>query len=343
MSSILLLLGRLRVARPLAIAFAASFVGVTGLQAQEVDPDQILGESADEAAIQRQIEDQLQRQSDLISQMLEDEIEASGPDLLAVRDGRLDSADPRVAPRAPHERQLDAAIFEEKRSVIERGTWGNREKLVLIKRVLDADSDGKPELIRYVDPESGLLIRQEQDRNYDGVIDTWSDYEWGAIVARVLDSNDDGNPDVWERYESDRVISREIDRDDDGVRDAFFRYQGDSLVDERHDATNDGKIDLIIVYESGWRVRSEEDHDRDGRMDTWTTYMVADEVELVSRIERDEQGRGYPDTFETYEPKDGKALLKQRDVDLNGDGEMDIISVYRNGKLVRREIVDPDL
>ena len=70
---------------------------------------------------------------------------------------------------------------------------------------------------------------------------------------------------------------------------------------------------------------------------------VGYEVELVSRIERDERGRGYPDTFETYEPKGGKALLKQRDVDLNGDGEMDIISVYRNGKLVRREIADPDL
>ena len=46
------------------------------------------------------------------------------------------------------------------------------------------------------------MIRQIEDRNYDGVQDTWSDLEWGAVVARVLDSNDDGNPDTWETYEA---------------------------------------------------------------------------------------------------------------------------------------------
>ena len=50
-----------------------------------------------------------------------------------------------------------------------------------------------------------------------------------------------------------------------------------------------------------------------------------------------------PDTFETFEARDGKAVLKKREEDLNGDGEIDVTSLYRNGKLYRREILDPDL
>ena len=40
----------------------------------------------------------------------------------------------------------------------------------------------------------------EQDRDYDGEIDTWHGYEDGKLAQRDLDTNQDGKPDVWERY-----------------------------------------------------------------------------------------------------------------------------------------------
>ncbi|MCZ6783457.1 MAG: hypothetical protein O7G30_09120, partial [Proteobacteria bacterium] len=257
--------------------------------------------------------------------------------------GLEDHANPRTAPAAPTDRALPVAIFEEEKVRVESGRWWDHPKVNLLRRTLDADRDGHPELVRYVDAETGHLFRQEEDRNYDGVTDAWSDYRSGVVVARVLDSNDDGNPDVWERYHGTRMTVREIDRDDDGVRDAFYRYEGGSLIEERHDADNDGRVDLRIVYADRRRIRDEEDQDKDGRMDTWRSYVVTDGVELVSRIERDKKGRGFADTFETFGAQDGVAVLLKREEDVNGDGEVDIISHYENGKLVRREIANPDL
>lgn len=308
------------------------FLGVLPSGAQ-ADP---AGDAPAEARMKAMIDEQLRVQAAL-SERAED-VEGAAP-----ADQTLGDADPRVAPGPPQERELPAAIFDREEVSIPRGTWGNSHTLKVVKLTLDADGNGKPELTRYIDRESKLQIRREEDRNYDGVTDAWSDYEWGGIVARVLDSNDDGNPDVWERYEGGRMTSREVDRDDDGVRDAFYRYEGDSLVEERHDRNNDGKIDRIILYENRLRVSAEEDQDVDGRMDTWTTYVPVGGHEVIQRIERDERGEGAVTQVEVFDTSTGEAVISRKDEDVNGDGEVDVVSIYQAGHLVRREISDPSL
>lgn len=254
-----------------------------------------------------------------------------------------DGSDPRAAPPAPVDRDLPEGIFDRKNVDVPAGTWGNAEALRLRKLTLDADGDGKLELVRYVDPKTGEIVRQEEDRNYDGVIDAWSEYHGGRIVLRVLDGNDDGNPDVWEHFRDGRLSLRELDRDDDGVRDVFHRYSGDSLTQEKHDANNDGTVDLVISYERRLRVRAEEDVDRDGRIDTWTLYVSPTGREQISRIERDQNGRGFADTFEIFETREGRAVLTRREEDVNGDGKIDVVSFYENGKLRKRQISNPDV
>jgi len=252
-------------------------------------------------------------------------------------------ADPRIASPAPPLRELPDEIFDRTEEVIRAGTWGNREELRVVRLVLDADGDRHPELIRYVDRRSGKLLRQEEDRNFDGVIDSWWQFESGALRSRALDGNDDGNPDAFETYADGRLVNRELDRDDDGVRDVFYRYRGDSLVEERHDSNNDGVIDIVIVYEERLRVRTEEDADRDGRMDVWTRYANDQGLERVARIERDSRGNGFADTFEIFETRDGSSILLRREEDLDGDGQIDVVSFYVGGKLRRRQIRDGDI
>jgi hypothetical protein len=293
-----------------------------------------------EARLKALLDQQEQIQSELAEHSRASQDPGPGPT-------RLGDASPRAAPGPPHERELPAAIFDREEVSIPAGTWGNPRRLKLVKLTLDADGDGVPELTRFLDPKGGQQVRREEDRNYDGVIDSWSDYAWGEswseLVARVLDSNDDGNPDVWELYEDGRMTSREVDRDDDGVRDAFYRYDGDSLAEERHDSNNDGTIDLVILYDDRLRVSAEEDQDLDGRMDTWTRYIAVDGAEVVTRIERDTRGEGAVTVVELFDTASGRAIISRKDEDVNGDGEVDVVSIYESGRLVRREISDPAL
>jgi hypothetical protein len=318
-------------------------------------------QAADEAA-------EKARQSDA-AKLIEDQLaaqEALQADLLLTATGRATSrdetarqavaapldfeldagfgiTDPRIATRAATPRSMPSEIFDRERVEIAAGRFGNPESMRMLKLSLDADGDGKPELIRYLDPKSDALLRQEEDRNYDGVMDAFTQYDDGALVTRVLDGNDDGNPDVFERYAKGRVVDRALDRDDDGVRDVFYRYRGDSLREERHDANNDGVIDLVILYEDRLRVRAEEDADRDGRMDVWTGYATGDGTERVVHVERDRKGRGFADTFDYFELDAGRTVLQRREEDMNGDGAIDVVSFYVSGKLRRRQIANPEI
>jgi hypothetical protein len=251
--------------------------------------------------------------------------------------------DPRIAAPPPPERDLPMDIFDRSDETIAAGTWHNTEKLRVIRLVLDADGDAKPELIRFVDRTSREPIREEADRNYDGMMDSWKNYREGELVSRILDANDDGNPDVFETYRQGLLVIRELDRDDDGVRDVFYRYRGDSLFEEGHDADNDGTVDLLIVYHERRRVRAEEDVDRDGRVDQWTRYAAQGEGEEVAQIDHDRHGRGFADTFEYFQIRDGKTLLVRRERDINGDGRVDVVSFYAEGRLERRQISDANL
>ncbi len=269
--------------------------------------------------------------------------DAAAPDAAAAEPPASDPSDPRVAPSPPQEREIPLSLFDSRRVSIPAGTWGNAEALEVVRRSLDVDDDGRPEQVRYFDPRSGKILREERDSDYDGRMDAWLVYSDGVLSERVLDSSGDGRSDVWEHYAAGQLRERMLDRNDDSVQDAFFRYQDDALAEERHDADDDGRIDLTIHYENLRRVRAEEDLDRDGRIDTWTTYQTEGGQDHPARVEHDSKGRGSPDVVETYEVEQGKALLARREEDLDGDGDADVVSIYEHGKLVAREISDPEL
>jgi len=257
----------------------------------------------------------------------------------------LGQTSPRLAPGEPTLRELPRAIFSEKSITIAPGTPGfdNKKKRKVTKLVLDADRDGNPEVVRFIDRKSKALIRQEEDRDYDGNKDAVLRFERGRITSQELDTNNDGRPDIWERYEKGRQVERKLDRDHDGVADAFYEFEGKYLVRERHDANNDSEFDLHVEYRKGRRAKAREDTDRDGRVDTWIRYGFTDGREIVTHIELDKSGRGFADTFESFEANGDKTVIARREEDLDGDGEIDMVSIYRRGKLVRREILKPEV
>ncbi len=248
------------------------------------------------------------------------------------------SSYPLDAPVAPAEPDLPLSSFKTSEVTIVAGSWGNDADLEVVRGHLDLDGDGRTDEIHYIDPDSGALLRKEEDRDGDGNSDVWNRYEARQLVERTLDSNSDGSPDVWEHYTDGRARVRFLDTDHDGKRDTSYLYQDGVLAEKRRDAADDGTIDRVEFFDQRHRVHMIEDSNGDGQMDTWTLYRVVDGRDLVSRIERDERGRGIPTVFEVYEVVDGRAVLVRRDEDVNGDGKIDDTLSYEGGEPARREV-----
>jgi hypothetical protein len=298
-------------------------------------------------ALEQEIEAELRRQEELLRQIEREEAAGAALEREAERAPSASDlaarVDPRAAPTAPAERDLPVAIFDEDRRKIPKGQWENERELTVTRLSLDADRDGSPELVRYVDPKTGAMLFKEEDRDYDGRIDARTRYEGGLVASIERDNNGDGRADEWQTYgRAGTMTSREVDRDYDGARDAFYEFEAGSLAVERH-LGKTGKLERAVYYENRRLARAEEDLDRDGAVDTWTHFAAGGDREVVSRVEKDSAKRGKPDTFETYAQQGGKTVLTRREEDKNGDGAVDVVSIYENGKLKERQILDPEL
>ncbi|HTO08067.1 MAG TPA: hypothetical protein VMR86_13545 [Myxococcota bacterium] len=244
-------------------------------------------------------------------------------------------ADATAAPRRPCQREIPDSIFETK-TVKD----GKRELLV---KTLDADRDGKPEIKITIDPKTGQVLTREEDTDYDGTLDAVNTYlPDGRLKDRAEDTNQDGKPDRWIIYNGAESAERvEVDRNFDGKRDGFLQYQNGVLAYEEYDNNNDGKIDRRIEYVNGKRHVEIEDTNLNGVMDSRTFF---DDKGVLVRVERDKNEDGKPDVFEYFEGTDpGKVVLVKREEDTNGDGVVDVTSYYEKGKLVRKEVSDPNL
>jgi hypothetical protein len=330
----------------LSIIAAALWIAATPIEADDDTQADLEAKMARQAELQRvqgEIDTELKRQEILQRSRVLSEIEQALAGSPASNEDLERRADPRIAPRAPVDRDLPVAIFDSEEIEVPPGSFGNSDPMIVIKRSLDADRDGKPEQIRYVDKATGEMIRKEADRDYDGTLDTWQTYSGNSLDERTLDTNNDGRVDIWERYWGGRMVERVIDRNGNGGKDAFYTFSEGSLVEERHDRNDDGQSDLIITYQGRHKTRSREDRSGDGQIDTWTTYAVIDGKELPAVIKRDSTGSGEIDIIETFETSSGKPILLKREEDTNADGTIDVTSSYRNGKLYRRELADPTL
>ncbi|MGE4652134.1 MAG: hypothetical protein AAEJ53_14700 [Myxococcota bacterium] len=305
------------------------------------DPRQRGGELADE------IEAELARQEDLLREIESEEsatrTERQAPVEAPTVDARAGGTSSRAAPRAPVAPDLPRPLFEERKIRVPRGAFGNERELRVIELSVDADRDGFPELLRYLDPASDELIRSEQDSDYDGRIDIWQDYASGVLLARRVDRDGDGRADLWEEYEDGFATSRKLDQDGNGRVNAYYQWRDGSLVVEQHDVDGDGEMNRIARYQDRLLVRDEEDLDGDGSMDRLTTYASVAGEEVAVRIERDSNSDGKMDLIEIYAAVSGPRTLLRREEDRDSDGQMDITSIYEKGRLVRREISDPAL
>jgi hypothetical protein len=137
--------------------------------------------------------------------------------------------------------------------------------------------------------------------------------------------------------ESSLPILREEDRDGDGRPDRWTGYEGISRHDLWEDGRGTGTPDVRWVFlDGGTEIeRIEIDRDFDGHAERVLRYVVG----RLTAEESDTDGDGRVDRIETFNELGDVEVL---DEDVDGDGRFDIRTRFRDGKLVRREISNPE-
>jgi hypothetical protein len=196
---------------------------------------------------------------------------------------------PRAPEPAPPHRERRAAGVASEPSIAREGDiadgivdrdgdgrvdmWIYRLNGDVVRKALDQDFDGHPDTTLHYDPITHQLARIEEDGNYDGATDAWTDYRDGQVVRRRADGDGDNVIDTWTFYRDGRITRHEQDTTGDGFRDRVGHYEAGKLVREESDSDGDGQADVTSHYDARERVtRREEDTDRDGHVDVINHY-----------------------------------------------------------------------
>jgi hypothetical protein len=171
--------------------------------------------------------------------------------------------------------------------------WLFREGETPVRELFDENGDGRPDRIVHFDAATGREARVEEDRNHDGRIDSWAEYQAGALARQRRDSDYDGTPDAWVFYRQGEIARQETDSDGDGFRNRVSLYDGGRLAKERDDLDGDGRVDVVTVYDAEERVQQRDaDKNGDGLVDERSFYSAGKLVrrELVTDPERIDDG-----------------------------------------------------
>lgn len=142
----------------------------------------------------------------------------------------------------------------------------------LTKQAIDINGDGIADVFNYLREREGaapLMVRKETDLNWDGRIDVraWFD-DSGALIKEEMDGDFDGRVDWVDHYQGERRVLSEVDTDFDGIFDLFKYYEGKTLRRKERDSNHDGKVDFWEYFdEAGNVVKTGKDLDGDGVMD----------------------------------------------------------------------------
>jgi hypothetical protein len=151
--------------------------------------------------------------------------------------------------------------------------WVSGDAAQPTRELLDENHDGRADRVRVFDAQRRLQS-SEDDLDFDGTFELFTDYKDGERARTREDTNGDGEIDGWSFFRSGEIVRRESDRDGDGLRDLVALYRGGQLQRQEEDRNADGQPDLIEIFESGEVAERHEDADFDGTPDVASFYKA---------------------------------------------------------------------
>lgn len=158
------------------------------------------------------------------------------------------------------------------RKVFQTMGEGNAIHAVMVCREADLNHDGRKDVFRFYNDE-GRTLREEEDHDFDGRIDTITYFDGGQVVRREMDTNADGMVDMRLYYrdaaasENARTLGGTSENRTERAHDIRpFRAEREMVNDNNPEF----RADRWEFYDAQGRVvRIGIDYDHDGRADRW--------------------------------------------------------------------------
>jgi hypothetical protein len=120
-----------------------------------------------------------------------------------------------------------------------------------------------------------ILVCREVDTNHDGIKDVVRRYsEQGDVYEELADTDYDGGIDTTTQFARGLISKVQVDRNRDDKPEETRYYQWGDLSRVQRDTNGDGKPDIWEIYADGHLQRMGVDVDFDGRVDRWNRDEV---------------------------------------------------------------------
>lgn len=121
---------------------------------------------------------------------------------------------------------------------------GGHDLLISVK-MMDLNHDSKIDVWRYFNEETGAVVKEELDLDFDNNVDRIDYYIGGVVRRSEFDFQFDVKPDLIKSYdEMGQILAIESDQNGDGIIDYWEYYRNGVIEKIEKDTNKDGKPDV---------------------------------------------------------------------------------------------------
>lgn len=135
--------------------------------------------------------------------------------------------------------------------IVDIWTWyrdssgpGNTTRRLMIRKATDINGDGRPDIVAYFD-ESGQMVKEEIDLDYDGRADKIRLLDKGKVIREDISTRFDGAVDMRKYFENGVLVVKQIDTRHQGRFDEFQYFVNGRLARIGWDRDGDGKPEVF--------------------------------------------------------------------------------------------------